>query len=153
MTAAVAIPDYSTLLPRPKRWRRVPSPFARHPDAVDLGAWVRLDGDKNPLRALVSVDLYDCAGGGHWLHLSVSRANRLPTWADLVLVREELGYEDLSFVQLLPPRRAWINVHSYCLHLMCRLDSDTVPVVLWDQEGADGAGYRAPGTMTGGRVT
>ena len=111
--------------------------------------------DPNRLRAMVTVDLLDVADGtaGHWLHLSVTRANRLPTWGDLVLVRDELGFADRVFVQLLPPARAWLNVHSYCLHLFHRLDAEVVPQALWDQEGATGEGYRREGTLVGRRVT
>lgn len=145
--------NYGELLPKHPLWKRFPSPFARNPDAVDLGAWMRQDNDRHSLRALLSVDLLDGAGGGHWLHLSVSRANRLPTWADLVLVRDELGFGERVFVQLLPPRRAWLNFHSYVLHLMHRLDGPTVPEVLWNQEGCDGANYRREGAVLGRKVT
>lgn len=147
--------DYSILRPAPGNWTAAPVPrmLATEPNIVSLGAFVRNER-RHPLRALVSVDLYDAhtATAGHWLHVSVSRPNRLPTWADLVLAKEELGY-DLVFVQLLPPRSAWLNVHSYCLHLFSRLDAETLPRVVWDQEGADGAGYRTEGTAVGRQVT
>lgn len=149
-------PNYRELIPIHPRWHRYPSPFAFEPNAVDLGYWIRRDAARNSLRAMVSVDLYTpaySADAGHWLHLSVSRATRLPTWADLVLARDELGYGDRSFVQLLPPRRAWLNIHSYCLHLVCRLDAPTVPEILWNQEGANGENYRAAGSQAGRRVT
>lgn len=148
--------NYIELLPKHPLWRRAAgSPFRLEPNAVDLGAWSRQDNDRNPLRALVSIDLYDAheSRAGHWLHISVSRRNRLPTWGDLVLVRDELGYGDRCFVQLLPPRRAWLNIHSYCLHLVHRLDAPTVPEILWDQEGADGSNYRDQGAVVGRKVT
>lgn len=91
-------------------------------------------------------------GGGHWLHLSVSRTSRLPTWGDLVCARDELGYGDRVFVQLVPPRRAWMNLHSYCLHLQHRLDADTVPPCIWEGVG-DGANYRREGALFGKKVT
>ena len=149
------VPDYSGLLPRSPLWGRHRSHVVNDPNMVDLGFWLRLDNARSPLCVMVTVDLYAPTepDAGHWLHLSVSRPTRLPTWADLVKVRDELGYADRSFVQLLPPARAWLNVHSYCLHLFSRLDADTVPTVLWDQESCDGAGYRRKGTSTGERVT
>lgn len=117
---------------------------------MDLGFYTRMSDGLDPLNAMVTVDLLNTfeQGAGVWLHMSVSRKTRLPTWDDLVLAREELGFKDLLFIQLLPPTRAWLNVHSYCLHLLHRLDAEVVPRMLWDQEGADGENYRKPGSMT-----
>jgi hypothetical protein len=151
--------NYADLMPKHPRWSRARDAAGvdyMGPDAADLGRWVRKGHD--PLRAMLSVDLFDGVGSphaeaGHWLHLSVSRANRLPSWADLVLVRDEFGFADRVFVQLLPPASAWLNAHSYVLHLFHRLDAATVPRILWDQEGATGEGYRAEGTLLGRRTT
>lgn len=95
---------------------------------------------RDPLQAIVTIDPY---GGddGRWLHLSITRAKRLPTWEDLVTTRDALGYREWLFIQLLAPASAWLNIHNYCLHLQARLDRDTVPRVLWDQAGADGRTY------------
>lgn len=151
--------NYADLMPRHPRWLRardVPGVDMVGPDAVNLGRYVRKGHD--PLRAMLTVDLFDGVGSswpeaGHWLHLSVSRANRLPSWADLVLVRDEFGFADRLFVQLLPPASAWLNDHSYVLHLLHRLDAETCPRVLWDQQGATGENYRREGALVGRRVT
>jgi hypothetical protein len=95
---------------------------------------------RDPLTVIVTIDLYG-QGDGHWLHLSVARARRLPTWGDLVTARDAMGYSALLFVQLLPPASAWLNIHSHCLHLQRRLDAEVVPRALWDQVGATGAAY------------
>lgn len=118
------------------------------PNAVDLGMFIRPE-KRNALRAIVTLDLMDEWDAGSWLHLSVSRPLRLPTWSDLVIAREELGFADRIFVQLLPPRAYWLNIAGYVLHLLHRVDADTVPPMLWQTEGADGAGYRKPGTLDG----
>lgn len=95
---------------------------------------------RDPLRAMVSIDDYGHEDG-NWLHISISRASRLPSWADLVTARDELGYRDWFFMQMLPPARNWLNVHKYTMHLLSRLDRETVPRVLWTQDGADGSAY------------
>lgn len=141
------MPDYNSLRPRTK-WQGMP---ARALDGNDLlinfGAFVQPKSD--PLRALVSVDLYELDGvmDGHWLHLSISRERRLPTWADLCTARDQLGYTDRLFVQLLPPASAWLNMHSYCLHLWSRLDAVTVPDAVWNQVGCDGERYGKKGAL------
>lgn len=141
--------DYDTLRPKTgTRWRLAhPRPFDL-PNGVIFGLYVREERGRDPLRAIVTIDLLDTTepGAGHWLHISVSHARRLPTWSELVQARDELGYGSLVFVQLLPPVSAWINVHEYVLHALARLDAPTVPRALWDQHGADGEHYgkRAP---------
>ena len=112
--------------------------FAGEP-VVYLGTYV--EPVRNGLRAIVTVDLMDGWQAGHWLHLSISRADRVPTWAELVRARDALGYKEWLFIQMLAPASAWLNVHDYCMHLYHRLDQETVPRVLWDQEGATGARY------------
>lgn len=65
--------------------------------------------------------------GKRWIHLSVSRATRLPSWDDLVSVRDAfLGPEALC-VQVLAPKSRHVNIHPFCLHLWRCLDSDPVP--------------------------
>lgn len=149
--------NYAELAPQHPMWMRAQSAPVG-PDAVDLGRYVRKGQQHNPLRAMLTVDLFDGVESphveaGHWLHLSVSRRSCLPNWADLVLVRDEFGFADRMFVQLLPPASAWLNVHSYVLHLFHRLDAETCPRVLWDQEGCDGENYRREGALIGRKVT
>jgi hypothetical protein len=129
------------LAPR-TRWTRIET----HPEVVAqpyvVGLGTYLQPQRDGLRAIVTLDLADDLGAGNWLHLSVSRARRLPTWGDLVSTRDALGYEELYFLQQLPPRRHWLNVHPYCLHLLHRLDQEAVPRLLWEgQEGGDGSNY------------
>lgn len=119
---------------------RTPDAIARNPCSIDLGTYAQPQRDG--LRAIVTIDLASDVGAGDWLHVSVSRARRLPTWGDLVTARDALGYGELYFLQQLPPRRHWLNVHNYCLHLLHRIDQDAVPRLLWaGQEAADGSSY------------
>lgn len=128
----------------------MPTPMAPGPEVLGLGFFRRIESDADSLCAMVTVDFYGKAvpGAGDWLHLSCSRQRRMPTWDDLVLAREELGFGERIFVQLLPPVKYWLNIHNYCLHTFHRLDAETVPRVLWDQEGATGEFYRKDAPLT-----
>lgn len=131
--------DYSVLRPQTS-WPRVAAAWEDSPSSIYFGHFMQ--PGKDGLAAIVTVDLASDVGAGDWLHISVSRARRLPTWGDLVSARDALGYGELYFVQQLPPRRHWLNVHSHCLHLLHRLDAETVPRLLWaGQEGATGERY------------
>lgn len=147
------IPDYSALAPQ-TAWRRMPTAverlFASNPNAIWFGAFLQPVA-RDPLKVLVSVDLLEDLGqgiaDGHWLHLSISRAKRLPTWGDLCTARDALGYKERLFVQLVPPASAWLNMHSHCLHLLHRLDDKSVPDLLWNQVGTTGTHYGKPGSL------
>jgi hypothetical protein len=130
------------LRPTNTNWLRrelPPALVAYEKASIVLGAYEQPHRD--PLRGMVTIDICD-PPEGVWLHLSVSRARRLPTWGDLVTARDALGYGDLYFLQQLPPKRYWLNVHPYVLHLLHRIDQHAVPPILWkEQEGATGRAY------------
>jgi hypothetical protein len=65
-----------------------------------------IDGAHYVSRTKLSVIISCCieADGNHWVHLSVSRRDRLPTWQELNRVKEIfLGTESLA-LQVLVPR-------------------------------------------------
>lgn len=132
--------DFEALRPQ-TNWRHLRCWRAEiEPNLISFGTFIEPVA-RDQLRAIVTVDLLDKWGGGYWLHVSVSRERRLPTWGDLVRARDALGFKERCFVQLVPPASAWLNVADHCLHLLHRIDQDTVPRGLWDQEGADGSRY------------
>jgi hypothetical protein len=57
------------------------------------------------------------SAGGGWDHVSVSLANRTPTWAELEYVRKLLFKPDEVVVQYHVPAEDHVNIHPYCLHL------------------------------------
>jgi hypothetical protein len=68
---------------------------------------------------------------GVWLHVSVSRPNREPSWYELVSVKK-IFMGNRFAVQFLPPEEHYLNLHQHCLHLWCRVDDEPiVPDVLW----------------------
>lgn len=131
----MTVRDYVQKLAPRTTWHKIPIPaaIASMPDAIALGTFVQPCRD--PLRMIITVDLMDRSQAGHWLHLSVSRERRLPTWGDLVAARDAAGYGDRFFVQLVPPASHWLNRHPYTLHLFHRLDQETIPRPVWDQQG------------------
>lgn len=62
-----------------------------------------------------------------WIHVSVSRKSRLPSWDDLKIVKNLFIGLDKKALQVLPAYKEYINLHPYCLHLWYCLDGDPVP--------------------------
>jgi hypothetical protein len=62
-----------------------------------------------------------------WLHVSVSRPNRLPTWADLRRVKDAFIGKDRKAIQVLPAQSEYVNIHPYVLHLFACLEGDPLP--------------------------
>lgn len=65
--------------------------------------------------------------GKRWLHVSVSRRSRLPSWEDLRAVKDAFIGRDRTALQVLPPAAKHVNIHAYCLHLWSCLDGDPTP--------------------------
>jgi hypothetical protein len=62
-----------------------------------------------------------------WLHVSVSRRSRLPSWEDLKLVKATFIGEDKTAIQVFPSQDKYVNFHPYVLHLWHCVDGDPVP--------------------------
>lgn len=63
------------------------------------------------------------ADGRRWHHVSLSRASRLPSYEDVLLVRRLFIGECAECYQVFPPAARHVNVHPYCLHLWRCLDA------------------------------
>ena len=70
------------------------------------------------LRVIVSLETHS---DGRWLHVSVSRADRLPDWSELKRVKADF-MGDRWAVQFLVPESHYVNAHPNCLHLWTNLD-------------------------------
>jgi len=55
--------------------------------------------------------------GGGWDHVSVSLADRCPTWAEMCEVKDLFFRDDEVVIQLHPAKANHINMHPFCLHL------------------------------------
>lgn len=72
------------------------------------------------------------SGTGVWLHISLSRPNKLPSWADVREVKDLFIGRDRCAIHMVPPEEFWLNFHPYTLHLFTRLDGPTVPPALYE---------------------
>jgi len=88
---------------------------------ADGAMYVRRDGLKVITSAAVEED------GKRWLHVSCSRAARLPSWPDLREVKDIFVGLERTALQVLPKQSRYINLHPFVLHLWCCLDADPVP--------------------------
>jgi len=76
---------------------------------------------------IVIVDDEIKSDGKRWRHLSMSCANRVPTWEELQKCKELfLGVESKA-VMVLPPRSEYVNLNSRVLHLFVCLEGDPLP--------------------------
>ncbi len=55
--------------------------------------------------------------GGGWEHVSVSLPNRIPSWEEMVYVRDMFWDPEDAVMQLHPPHSSYVNNHPFCLHL------------------------------------
>lgn len=54
---------------------------------------------------------------GALLHVSLSRADRLPSWEEVKAIRSAFYPPDIDVMMVLPAEADYINVHQYCFHL------------------------------------
>lgn len=74
-----------------------------------LGCAVHFKGD---LRAIVTRD-----GDERFWHISVSCANRYPTWEEIKEARYALIPAEVLMAQMLPPKAEYVNLHPNTFHL------------------------------------
>ena len=55
--------------------------------------------------------------GGVWIHCSLSRKSRLPSWDDMKRVKDAFFGEDSEAFHVLPKKDDYINLHPFCMHL------------------------------------
>jgi hypothetical protein len=103
----------------PAGWRRIKMPFRASADH-----YAKAFASNNGLRVLITYDQYD---GQKWAHISMSRSDRLPSWADVRKVKDLFIGSDEKAIMVLPPDSEYVNAHPFCFHLFCNLDSDPLP--------------------------
>ena len=77
--------------------------------------------------ASVIVSATEELDGRAWVHFSMARADRLPTWEELVEGKEAFLGRESKAIMVLAPRSQWVNIHPNCLHLFVCLDGDVLP--------------------------
>lgn len=94
-------------------------PVVRLPDGRTLRQLAsagpsRAYGTPDGMRVIVSLDP---TPHGMLRHVSVSYADRDPSWADLRAVRAALFDPGRDVIQLLPRAGEYVNLHAHCFHL------------------------------------
>lgn len=59
-----------------------------------------------------------------WLHVSVSRPNRLPSYSDMARVKAHFIGPDATAYSVWLPESLHVNIHPNCLHLWSPLEGD-----------------------------
>lgn len=69
------------------------------------------------------------ADGKPWVHLSLARKSRIPSYDDMSLVRRLFLGEDVKSIQVFPKKEQYVNLNPYVLHLfVClALEGDGLP--------------------------
>lgn len=109
-------------MPKLTLWQNPPGHWKKHGDVFWAGvaaaqAW------EHPLAGLTVLRSYsETKDGAFWVHLSVSRKDRLPSWEELNKVRNEFAGEEVEAYQVLAAKKDHVNIHSRCLHLWLPVD-------------------------------
>ena len=52
-----------------------------------------------------------------WLkHVSISRADRFPSWEEILEIKEQL-FGDVDCMMIMPKKEDYVNVHQFCFHV------------------------------------
>lgn len=86
------------------------------------GVYVRKDG----LNVVLSVEMKK-SDPRKWLHVSLSRQDRLPSWDDIKDVKDLFVGKDKTAAQIFPPKDEYINHNPNVLHLWCCLNKSIFP--------------------------
>jgi hypothetical protein len=71
---------------------------------------------------------YEYDDGKTWAHVSVSRSDKaMPTWDDMVWVKEEFLGKEAKAIIVIPPRSEHVSIHDTCHHLWHCIDGDELP--------------------------
>lgn len=91
--------------------------------------WTVLEpwGDGNAYRhrcgLAVLVSTAEYPDGRDWMHISVSRRDRIPNWGDLTFIKNTFAPDRYAY-QVLPPPDKHVNLHEYVLHLWVPLTGE-----------------------------
>lgn len=105
----------------PGRGRILPPTYKIRAFRLDGAAYVRSDGLSVILSGATQTD------GKRWLHLSIARRNRIPSFEELRDAKETFIGPDLYAVQVFPPKEFYVNLNPFVLHLFACLDRWPLP--------------------------
>ena len=83
--------------------------------------------DHSFLKLRVIESWHDTRDGRTWLHVSLSRADRIPSYEDISTVKRVFIGEDHEAYQVFPPLERDVNIHPNVLYLWCDPDGPVLP--------------------------
>jgi len=102
----------------------------------DGNEWRLTDSMANGIRALssdgikviaeVEMQLHD-ATLDPWIHVSFSREDRMPDYADMKRVKDRFIGKKRKAIMVMPPESEHYNFHKHCLHWFSPLTRDPLP--------------------------
>lgn len=98
----------------PSHWKEQPS-FIFPPDSGNIAGrvWEHMLVPIRVIRSLARMkDDY-----GTWIHVSVSRKDKIPSWQELTKVKDEFLGPSAEAIQVLPSKADYVNLHNFCLHI------------------------------------
>lgn len=123
----IGIMRSAIFLPAPPGWREATLP---KPPGSDARAFVSTDGGLSAICDTLTID------GKRWLHVSVSRRSRTPSFEDLDRARIAFVGDDVPTYHVFPKANEHRNLHPFCLHLWTPLEADPFPDPLLERADA-----------------
>lgn len=65
--------------------------------------------------------------GKFWQHISLSRKDKMPTYADMVAVKQKFIGDEFEAIQVFPKAEKHVNIHNFCLHLWVPINHSPLP--------------------------
>ncbi len=110
--------DIAEYLPKrlPQGWRQLGN------DTLSPVSYAGPKGLKVMVSCMTELD------GRGWKHVSFSHRDRLPTYEEMVKIKQIFIGSNADAIQLLPRASRHVNEHPYCLHLWsCITEPDLLP--------------------------
>lgn len=115
--------------PPPDRWMKL-NPVIWPPGSGHkaANAWThRLSLGFNVMRSWSTTK-----AGDKWIHISLSRPDRMPEYLDLKKVKEDFIGPEFEAYQVFPASVDHVNAHKFCLHLWCPVNGKRAVANLMD---------------------
>lgn len=90
-------------------------------DVVAGSSWKHMQRKLYVIRSISTVKLPNYRTED-WIHVSVSRPDRIPDWEELSYVKNCFFGEEEEAYQVLAAKKDHLNLHSFCLHLWAPIE-------------------------------
>lgn len=89
---------------------------------IDGSAW-----ENKSLGLFVIESTHREQDGKLWLHVSLSRKSKLPSYDDIKIVKSVFIGDNNEAIQVFPKQENHVNIHPNCLHLWHCLEGSPLP--------------------------